>query len=155
MRPTGALYDPTPAEQKWLKSYVDEELGYFKKFLRDIRRGQSDAQVKRRVNAYANALRSVYESGRVLGVGPHVLITWVVDKAKENCPDCVEIARHNPFTPDTLPTTPKGGQTRCRANCYCTLRIDKATPTQVQRVRKAHKSAAWLLNKIKTAQRRR
>lgn len=155
VRPTGALYQPTPAESKWLKSYVDEELGYFKKFLRDVRRGQSEQQVKRRVEAYASALRSVYESGRVLSVGTHVLIYWTLDKDKNNCPDCVELSKHNPYTVDTLPTTPKGGQTRCRANCYCTLRIDQSTASRVAAVRKGHKSAAWLLRKIKKAQRKR
>lgn len=154
-RPSGALHDPTPSETKWLKSYVSEELGYFKKFLRDIRRGQSEKQIKRRVESYANALRSVYESGRVLGVGPHVLIYWVLDKDQNNCPDCIELSKHNPYTVDTLPTTPKGGQTRCRAYCYCTLRIDQATPAQVKKSRKGHKSSQWLISRIKRAQRRR
>lgn len=151
VRPTGSLYALTAAEQKWLKSYLDEELGYFRKFLQQIRRGRTSKEIERRTNAYAEAMRSIFEAGRVLSVGPNVLIYWVLE-SRDPCPDCRLIAKHNPYTPDTLPTTPKGGQTRCRANCYCTLRITTAPPKEVARIRKLRKSKEWLLRRIKDQQ---
>jgi hypothetical protein len=156
VKPTGSAYDLTASERKWIKSYLDEELGYFKRFLKQLKGKESKNRrdIQRRTELYANALKSVYEAGRVLSVGPNVLVTWKLE-SKNPCPDCKLIHRYNPYTPDTLPTTPKAGQTRCRAYCYCTLEIKTATPSAVKRVRKRHRSANWLLRKIRDQQKRK
>jgi len=137
-------------EMKWITSYFREEFGYFKKFIQQAK-GLTDKQLKYRVGLYSSAMRSVYESARVLSVGPNVLITWVL-QSDNPCPDCQLLARYNPYTPDTLPTTPKGGATRCRGNCYCTLRIEQATSAKVREVRKKHEKAGTILRKIKDQQ---
>lgn len=152
--PTGASYDLTAAEKKWIDSYLKEELGYFKKFLQQIRSNKSRRDVEKRTGLYANAMRSVFEAGRVLSVGPNVLIYWVLESANP-CPDCVLLNKHNPYTVDTLPTTPKAGQTRCRANCYCSLRIDTSNPRAVSKVRAKQKSPSWLLKKIRDQQKKK
>jgi hypothetical protein len=152
--PTGAAYNLTQAEKKWISSYLKEELGYFKKFLAQIKANKSRRDVERRTSLYANAMRSVYEAGRVLSVGPDVLIYWVLESANP-CPDCVLLNKHNPYTVDTLPTTPKAGQTRCRANCYCSLRIDTASPNAVKKVRAKQKKPSWLLKKIRDQQKKK
>jgi hypothetical protein len=151
--PTGQLYDLDRNENKWIASYFREEFGYFKKFLRQAR-SQSDKQLKHRVGLYAAAIRSVYESARVLTVGPNVLITWVL-QSDAPCPDCKLLARHNPYPPDLLPTTPKAGQTRCRSNCYCVLRIEQVKPAAVRRAQKRHSKPGTVLRKIKKQQKRR
>jgi len=153
VKPTGSLYDLTPSENRWIDSYIKEEFGYFKKFLAQAP-NISDKQLKYRLGLYAAAMRSVYESGRVLSVGEDVLITWVL-QSDEPCPDCQTLARNNPYTVNTLPTTPKAGQTRCRGNCYCSLKIDKVSKKEVDKVEKTHRSAKYVLRKIKQQQRRR
>lgn len=155
VKPAGSPYDLTANEKKWIDSYLREELGYFRKFLKQIRDRPSRKDIERRTELYASALRSVYEAGRVLSVGPNVIITWNLE-SRNPCPDCKLIHKHNPYTPDTLPTTPKAGQTRCKAHCYCTLKITTATPSQVRRVRNKHKkSPSWLLKKIKDQQKKK
>lgn len=160
VKANGGLYDLGPSEQRWLKTYVNEEVGYFKKFLDSVRSGVSNKQVEIRVSRYSNSLRSVYQAGRVISVGPDVLIWWTLE-SDAPCPDCQLIAKHNPYTPDTLPTTPKAGSTRCRHNCYCTLRIEKMSPQAVKAAmadkKSQHKSgsAQWLLSKIKKNQKRK
>jgi len=150
VKPTGSLYDLTDNEKKWIRSYVLEEFGYFRKFLDDVKRGATQKVIKRRAFLYASALRSVYESARVLSVGSDVLITWTLE-SDDPCPDCRELARHNPYTTQNLPTTPKAGTTRCLSNCYCTLRIDKATPAKVAANNKRHVKKDYLLRKIKAS----
>jgi hypothetical protein len=153
VKATGQLYDLDKNENKWVASYFNEEFGYFKKFLRQAKT-QSDKQLKYRAGLYAAAMRSVYESARVLTVGPNVVITWVL-QSDAPCDDCKLIARYNPYTPDTLPTTPKAGQTRCRGNCYCELRIDQVSAADVRRAKRKHLSAKTVLRKIKQQQKRR
>lgn len=154
VKPAGSAYELTGNERKWIKSYLNEELGYFQKFLRQIRDKPSRRDIKRRTELYANAMRSVYEAGRVLSVGPNVIITWKLESSNP-CPDCKLIHKHNPYTVDTLPTTPKAGQTRCKAYCYCTLQITTAKPSQVRKVRQKHRQPDWLLRKIKDQQKRK
>jgi hypothetical protein len=154
VKPTGAAYGLTANEKKWIQSYLKEELGYFRKFLRQIRNNKSRRDVDRRTGLYANAMRSVYEAGRVLSVGPDVLIYWVIESSNP-CDDCQLLQKHSPYTVDSLPTTPKAGQTRCRAICYCSLRIDTASPSKVKKVRQKQKKPSWLLRKIKNQQKKR
>lgn len=151
--PTGQLYDLDRDDIKWIASYFNEEFGYFKKLLQQAKT-QTDKQLKYRAGLYAAAMRSVYESARVLSAGQDILITWVL-QSDDPCPDCRLLARHNPYTPTTLPTTPKGGQTRCRSNCYCTLRIDQVKPSEMRRAQKKHATASTMLKRIKRQQKRR
>lgn len=154
VKPAGSEYDLTANEKKWIKSYINEELGYFKKFLRQIRNNPNRKDVKRRLGLYAAAMKSVYEAGRVLSVGPNVLITWTLE-SNNPCPDCVLIHKYNPYTPDTLPCTPKSGQTRCKSWCYCTLKITTATAAEVKKVRAKHRNPNWLLQKIRDQQKKK
>lgn len=153
VNPTGRLADLDKNEEKWIASYFREEFGYFKKFLRQVN-NQTDKQLIYRVGLYSSAVRSVYESARVLTVGPNVIITWVL-QSDDPCPDCRLIARYNPYLVDLLPTTPKAGSTRCRSNCYCVIRIDLASPAEIQRVRKKHIKSSTLLRRIKSNQKKR
>lgn len=154
VKPAGSQYDLTSNEKKWIKSYLDEELGYFRKFLKQIKDRPGRRDIEKRTELYASAMRSVYEAGRVLSVGPDVLITWKLE-SKNPCPDCKLLHKHNPYTVDTLPTTPKAGQTRCKAYCYCTLEIKTAQPSQVRKARQRHRQPSWLLKKIKDQQKKK
>ena len=110
--PTGGLRALTPDEKKWLNSYLREELKHFEKFISSVAKGQSDKRTKQRLKMYATTIKSAYQSGRILSVGTDVEIHWVLESVSP-CPDCKLLHRYSPFTVDTLPTVPKGGQTRC------------------------------------------
>lgn len=149
------LYQLSASEKRWLTSYMREELGYFKKFLEQIKAGsQKDSTIKTRVKRYVDSMRSIYEAGRILSVGTEVLIWWTLE-SDNPCPDCREIAKYNPYTPKNLPTTPKGGQTRCLFRCYCTLRIEKATKEQVRAAEEKNPTAAQMIKRLRGNQRRR
>jgi len=152
--PTGGTAQLTPHERRWIKSYLREELKHWDGFLGDVVIGQSWQKTMTRVRNYARTIKSAYESARVLSVGTDVVIHWELE-SNNPCPDCKLLSKYSPYTADTLPTTPKGGQTRCLAYCYCSLRIVKTTPDAVEKVRKKNKSAKWYLDKIKKNQKKR
>lgn len=142
----GGLYPLTPREREWLDSYLREELKYWSNFLNDMKTASSK-QIATRVHNYCMTVKSAYESGRVLSVGTSVIIHWELE-SDNPCEDCQFLSRHSPYTVDTLPTTPKGGQTRCYSYCYCSLRIVKSSPQAVAAIKRKNKSAQWYLNQI-------
>lgn len=152
--PTGGLKSLTADEKKWLGSYLREELKHFEKFIDSIAKGQSDKRTKQRLMMYASTIKSAYESGRILSVGENVEIHWILESANP-CPDCRLLHKFSPFTSDTLPTVPKGGQTRCLSHCYCSLRVDKISPEKLAKLRKKKKSANWHLKRLKANRKRR
>jgi len=151
---TGTDHKLTANEEKWLTSYANEELGYFKKFLQQIKSNPTRRDVERRVGLYAEALKSVFEAGRVLSVGTEVVIYWVL-QSRNPCPDCQVLAKNGPYHPSTLPTTPKAGQTRCRSHCYCSLRIEKVDRARSEQVRKLGKNPKAVIKKIRDQQKKK
>lgn len=152
VHPSGDLYPVTPRERTWLDSYLREELKYWSNFLEDMKTA-SDKQISTRVHNYCMTVRSAYESGRVLSVGTQVVIHWELE-SNNPCKDCQFLSRHSPYTVDTLPTTPKGGQTRCYSYCYCSLRIVKSTAKEVAAVKRKNKTAQWYLDQIKKSRKK-
>lgn len=150
--PKGGLITPTKGERIWLASYLREELKYWNRFLDGIRTA-TDRQIATRVQNYCSTVRSAYESGRVLSVGDQVVIFWELESANP-CPDCMFLSRHAPYTAETLPTVPKGGQTRCLAYCYCSLRIVKTTEKEVSSVKRKNKTSKWYLDKIRRSRKK-
>lgn len=148
----GGLYAPTRSERTWLTSYLREELRYWNRFLDDLRTA-TDSQIATRVHNYCSTVRSAYESGRVLSVGDRVVIFWELE-SDNPCPDCVFLSRHAPYTSETLPTVPKGGQTRCLSYCYCSLRIVKTTAKEVSSVKRKNQTSKWYLDKIKKSRKK-
>lgn len=150
--PSGTLYPVTKREREWLDSYLREELKYWSKFLDDMKTA-SDNTIETRVHNYCETVRSAYESGRVMSVGASVVIHWELE-SHNPCRDCQFLSRHSPYTVDTLPTTPKGGQTRCFSYCYCSLRIVKTSSKEVASVKRKNKTAQWYLNTIKKSRKK-
>jgi len=48
-------------------------------------------------------------------------VLWVMDPAKENCPDCVDLADRGWMPIGELEQTPRDGQTQCLGQCGCDL----------------------------------
>jgi len=157
VKANGSLYDLTLNDKKWVKSYVKEELGYFNKFLDKVKtKNILFKEVDRRVKNYSESLRSVFESSHMMTIGKDTIIYWTLE-SDNPCPDCVELARNNPYTADTLPTTPKAGDTVCRNYCYCTLRTEEVDISVVRQVRKTKTKAftKGLLKRLKQRTRKK
>lgn len=150
----GGLRSLTDDENKWIGSYLKEEFKYLDKLIDDISENISDKQAVYRLWMYASTIKSAYQSGRVLSVGTDVKVSWILE-SHSPCPDCRYLHRQSPFTTDALPTVPKGGQTRCLSHCQCSLRFDKASPEELDKIRKKNKSASWHLQKIKQNRKKR
>lgn len=111
-------------EKKWVSSAVTSEMKFLNGLINDVRAGKNISLG--RVSMYSKALRSIYDAGRVATLHPDVIIHWRIDKKKENCKQCEEISNRGPYTRDTLPFTPKSGQTQCLGNCACSLSFEFA-----------------------------
>lgn len=131
-------------EKRWLDATLKSEQEYFNKFLDAVLKGESESKTAHRIRAYANGIRSVFDSSKVLQLPEDVVIHWVL-QSRNPCPDCRFLHRLSPFTRDTLPTTPKAGSTRCRSNCYCLLRVVPGKSAEVESIRRRHKNAQSVL----------
>jgi hypothetical protein len=56
-----------------------------------------------------------------------VQLLWTLDGAVENCSDCEDLAAEGPYTSESIPTWPKGGDTICLDRCYCSVEADPET----------------------------
>lgn len=137
-------------EKRWIENVFSREQKYFNKFLDAVIKGESLSKTKVRVRNYANAIRSVFESSKVLQLPDQSLIHWVLQSSNP-CSECRLLKRLSPFTAETLPTTPKAGSTRCLSNCWCRLRVVKAKPAEILSVSRKNKSAEYLLKKLRTS----
>jgi hypothetical protein len=106
-------------EEKWFRSAVREEVGYFHAFLEDVRHGRAQNATER-VEAYVKALRFMYEAARVQAMPDNVLLYWTGPRQAQDehvCDGCEYLMERSPFTKDTLPAVPRDGMTQCLTNC--------------------------------------
>lgn len=124
---------PTPEDKRWVESAFKHEMKFFNRFLSQaLDTNMSPIQVDQRINMYMNAVRGVYEAGRVIGSHPDSLIYWVYNPEARHCTSCLYLRDHSPYTKRTLPTTPRTGGTECLTNCKCHLRIVISDPDLVK-----------------------
>jgi len=140
----------TKKDLAFVNKYVRAETRHFRKFLNDIKdpkhlpankiprdklgrikpgyRQQVHPYTKR-MGYYADSLRSMGYNGMVAGAGTLLNIFWVLDKLSgrrsPHCEDCIMIAAGNPYSWQTLPTTPRAGDTQCLFRCYCGLELQQ------------------------------
>lgn len=141
-------------EKRWIDNIFSQEQKHFNKFLNDLIKGTSKTKASIRIKNYANAVRSVYEGSRILQIPDDTIIHWVL-QSNNPCSDCRLLHRLSPYTPETLPTTPKGGSTRCLSYCYCKLRTVKGTRAEIERIKRKNRSAQYLLKKLKQNRKQR
>ncbi len=131
----------TDADIQWLSGkWVPTELAFMKRLLRGVRFEQvSLLRALQRAKWFANSLDSVFWAGLASSYpSKGTRIRWKLSRA-EHCPDCLSLAaqsRRQPFTIRTLPTTPRAGRTRCKANCKCRLEIVFVPKEATQRVKR-------------------
>jgi len=105
-------------EEKWFRTAVREEIGYFHSFMEDIRAGNTD--IARRIDTYVRALRFMYESARIQAMPDNVLLYWTGPRKHEDdavCEGCEFMMERSPFPKDTIPAVPRDGSTQCLTNC--------------------------------------
>ena len=75
---------------------------------------------------YGNAMEGAYQLGAIDGAPPGQLIWWRLGAA-DHCTDCPVLALTSPYTPASLPTWPRAGETQCRMWCACYLEFTTAS----------------------------
>jgi len=98
---------------------------FFRKFLMDIKNPDFKPKIdfQKRAGFYADSGKAQFFNGMVNGAGENVEIHWVMSEAVEkHCSDCPVLAS-KVYTWQTLPTTPRAGDTACLFNCQCELEI--------------------------------
>lgn len=128
------------ADEVWLKSAMQHEMGFLNDFLDDIVNENLRMPVLRRLQMYVDALGSFYESARVIGLPQEVLLWWAGPHDKNSCAGCKFLWENGPYTKLTLPTTPRAGLTPCLTNCRDRILVRRAP---LEEVAKAGKSAKY------------
>lgn len=118
-------------DYRWLDKIRKAEYKYLEKFIDDVvnQRGKMDYHA--RMDMYVDAIDGVFDAGRVDAMPSAGTKIWWRLSPAEHCSDCLDLAGRSPYTPETLPTTPRSGDTKCLSNCKCTLRITYKTPDYV------------------------
>lgn len=151
LHPSGDII--SPEDRRWVDSAFTHEMRFFNNFLDQISSGEVTLpQIDNRIEMYLNAVRGVYDSGRVIGSHPNSLIYWVYNPEAHHCMSCLYLRDHSPYTKRTIPTTPRAGATECLSNCKCHLRIQIADAELVKQIdSKAISRSAHLtyLNQLK------
>jgi hypothetical protein len=109
-------------DKAWLEKFIDKEYGLWKKFLDDVANKRGKLDYNRRKEMYVQALHSVYSGARVIACPPMTLYYWDTHPG-EHCPHCLYLQRKSPFIKENIPTLPASGDTKCRSNCKCQLRL--------------------------------
>jgi hypothetical protein len=126
----GKLLDA--GDEEYLSRAVDTELGYARKFGRDIKEKRLRMPRTQRAAMYGNTVEGIAWNAKVESFPDGALIGWLLGNA-EHCTDCLILASQSPFTKQTLPTTPRAGGTICRSRCKCRLTVKKGRLTRAER----------------------
>ena len=103
----------------------------------------SERYIRRRMMAYADTLKHVYYAGRVKGTPKGMVIDWISPLDRHTCKGCRYMAEHSPWTRDSIPTTPRAGDTRCLSNCRCRLVMREVTPEVYAQLARRTKPKTW------------
>ena len=138
----------TEFDEKWVNTASRHEMKYFNKLLDEIAEGRQSGSIEKRLSNYTKALKNVYFSGRVMGTPSNHLIDWVGPQDRKTCVSCRFLAKHSPYTKDTLPTTPRAGDTRCLMNCRDKLIVREVKPELFEKIQMGHRSKSWYQDKL-------
>jgi len=116
LRELGANEAVFREEERWFRSAVREELGYWNTFLQEVSAGTA-RRVPERINAYIDALRFMYEASRVAAMPDNVLLHWVGPRDECLCKGCAYLMEMSPFVKDNIPAVPRDGSTSCLTHC--------------------------------------
>jgi hypothetical protein len=104
--------------------------------------------IQRRLAAYAESVKHIYYAGRVMGTPEGMVIHWISPLDRQTCNGCRFLSDNSPYTKDTIPSTPRAGDTRCVNNCRCRLVMAEVRGANWHEVRKKQKSQRWYRGKL-------
>jgi len=143
-------------DRRWVDSAVNHEMRYLNRFLDQAFNNElTPSQIQARTQMYMNTIKSVYDSGRVIGSSASSLIYWVYNPEAHHCNSCLYLRDNSPYTKRTLPTTPRSGSTECLSNCKCHLRIVHSDPSLVAQVEAKSMTRASMLTYLRQMKTRR
>lgn len=119
-------------DDKWVKSAVQHEMRFLNGFLKAIVEGTYTMPLRRRLGMYLDALKSFYESARVIALPSNVAIWWKGPDDKKTCPSCRYLFENSPYSKLSLPTVPRSGITICLTNCRDRLWIKRVPPGKAE-----------------------
>lgn len=141
-----------PADEAWLLGAMKHEMGFLNGFVGDVVTGGGRMPYHKRARMYVDAMRSFYDSGRVIAMPATSLFYWTGPNDKRTCPSCAYMFSYQVFSKKTLPTTPRSGLTLCLTNCRDKLLVRQSTPQKVLEVTErgpTRETHIRLLRKIK------
>lgn len=150
---SGLDFVKLPSEDlAWLKRARSSEYKFLNKFADDMIAGKGSMSYEDRASMYIDSIDSTFDAGRVDAYpNEGTKIYWELSPS-ENCGDCIDLAMNSPYTPDTLPTTPRAGGTMCLSRCNCHLRVRYDRPTSIPLdVKPASKAVAKALGVLAVA----
>lgn len=127
-------------DKRLLTRYLHREGKFWKKFMWDVKDPKHTAFIPRdaagkrlpgyrfkmfdypkRAGMYPQSLEAMRYNGMLMGAGENIELRWVLGVPQtESCGDCMGLSKRV-WTPRTLPTVPRGGDTACLWRCYCHL----------------------------------
>lgn len=126
---------PKKEEERWFRGAVREELAFWNSFLDELEKDKDLSgkkfSVQERVEMYAETIRFMFNAGQLSGMPDTVLLHWYPKNKPNMCPGCQYMVDNSPFTRETMPTTPKAGDTPCLYRCAHRVVVRHSTPTQV------------------------
>ena len=129
---SGLRFMDIPDEDlRWLQRVRSYEYKFLDNFADDIVAGRGSMDYSHRAEMYMDTIDSVFDAARVDAYPNEGTSVWWELSTADNCGDCIDLAMNSPYTPDTLPTTPRAGATKCLSNCMCRLRIRYERPEQI------------------------
>lgn len=135
-------------DETWVESAIRHEMKYFNRLLKDIAEGRQAGSIEKRLRNYSEALKNVFLSGRIMGTPSNHLVEWTGPNDRATCNGCRFMIESSPFTKQTLPTTPRAGDTKCLMNCRCRLIMREVNPDLFEKVQKRHRSKRWYQEKL-------
>jgi hypothetical protein len=135
-------------DELFIASAYREEMKYFNAFMKDVRTGDYNGDLQRRLQAYVETLKHIYYAGRVMGTPYGWVIDWISPLDRATCGGCRFLSSKSPYTRETIPCTPRSGQTVCLNNCRCRLLMRQVTDVQYEAVNQKHRSKQWYTKEL-------
>ena len=127
------------ADAKWFASATKHEVTFLNRYVKAVVNREGVMPYHQRTQMYVNALKSFYESARVIGLPATVAIHWKGKHDERTCDGCKYLAAWSPYTKRLLPTVPRAGATPCLTNCRDSLLIRNVSPQKIQAIEDAHR----------------
>jgi hypothetical protein len=109
---------------------------------------RGDDMIHARMQAYADTVKHVYYAGRVMGTPDGMVIDWISPLDRRTCRGCRFLSDNSPYTKNSLPSTPRAGDTRCLNNCRCRLVVREIPRAKYIETQRAQHSRRWYADRL-------